>query len=86
MLHMPVYTLDDNGGDVPFGDCLVAGVATGVFPDLTASIQNMIKIKEQIDPVPEWEKVYDQLYPYYVEMYAKLDDTLRRYKDTVDSL
>lgn len=86
MLHMPVYTLDDNGGDVPFGDCLVAGVATGVFEDLTVSIKNMIRIKEQIDPVPEWEKVYDLLYPYYVEMYAKLDDTLRRYKETVDNL
>lgn len=86
MLHMPVYTLDDNGGDVPFGDCLIAGVASGVFSDLTASIKNMIRIKEQFDPVPEWEKVYDQLYPYYLEMYAKLDDTLRRFKETVDTL
>ena len=86
MLHMPVYTLDDNGGDVPFGDCLIAGTGTGVFEDLTASIRNMIRVKEKIDPIPEWEKVYDKLYPYYVEMYQKLDDSLRRFKTTVDEL
>lgn len=86
MLHMPVLVLDDNGGDVPFGDCLLAGAATGVFSDLTASIRNMIRIREKVDPVPEWERVYDQLYPYYVEMYQKLDETLRRYKETVDRL
>lgn len=86
MLNMPVYTLDENGGEVPFGDCLVAGVGTGVFPDLTRSIQDMIGIREQIDPNPEWVKIYDDLYPYYVEMYAKLDDTLRAFKNTVDNL
>ena len=86
MLHLPVYIPDDNGGDVPFGDCLLAGSATGVFADLTASIREMIRIKEIIDPVPEWERVYDALYPYYVEMYQKLDETLRRFKNTVDHL
>lgn len=86
MLHIPVYTLDDNGGDVPFGDCLIAGAAAGIFTDLTASIRNMIRTKEKIDPVPEWERVYDQLYPYYVEMYQKLDETLLSYKRTVDGL
>ena len=25
MLHMPVYLLDENSGDVPFGDALIAG-------------------------------------------------------------
>lgn len=86
MLHMPVYTLDDNGGEVPFGDCLIAGIASGVFTDLTASIRRMIKIKERFDPVPEWEKVYDELYPYYIEMYRKLDGTLMNYKETTDKL
>lgn len=81
MLHMPVYMLDENGGDVPFGDCLLAGSATGVFGDLTEAISGLINVTEQIDPVPEWEKVYDDMFPYYVEFYQKVDDTLHRFAE-----
>lgn len=86
MLHMPVYTLDEKSGDVPFGDVLIAGNAVGVFPDLTKTIQKLIQIKEIIEPVPEWEKAYDALYPYYVEMYQHLDQDLLNFKKTVDAL
>ena len=76
MLHMPVYILDDKSGDVPFGDVLLAGHAVGVFPDLSKAIEDMVKIKEIIEPIPEWEKVYDELYPYYIKMYQHLDQDL----------
>ena len=81
MLHMPVLIPDDNGADVPLGDCLNAGAAVGVFPDLAESVKKLIRIKEKIDPVPEWEKVYDDMYPYYLEFYQKLDGTLKRYAE-----
>ncbi len=86
MLHIPVYILDEKSGDVPFGDVLIAGNAVGVFPDLTRTIQDLIKVKEIIEPVPEWEKAYDALYPYYVEMYQHLDQDLAKFKKTVDLL
>lgn len=86
MLHMPVYILDERSGDVPFGDTLIAGNAVGVFPDLTATIQQLIQIKEVIQPVNEWSEAYDQLYPYYIEMYRHLDDDLKHYKDTLGNL
>ena len=86
MLHMPVSILDEKSGDVPFGDVLIAGNAIGVFPDLTKTIQDLIQIKEVIQPVDEWAQVYDKLYPYYIEMYQHLDKDLQNLKSTVDSL
>ena len=76
MLHMPVYILDEKSGDVPFGDTLLAGHAVGVFPDLKSSIEKIIRIKETIEPVEAWEKVYDQMYPLYLDMYQHLDSDL----------
>lgn len=86
MLHIPVYTLDDKSGDVPFGDVLIAGNAVGVFKDLTKTIQKIVKVKDVIEPVPEWEKAYDQLFPFYVDMYQKLDEDLKKYKTVVDQI
>ncbi len=73
MLHMPVYILDEKSGDVPFGDTLLAGHALGVFPDMKASIEKILHIKEVIEPVEAWEKIYDKMYPLYIDMYKQLD-------------
>lgn len=86
MLHMPIYILDERSGDVPFGDVLIAGTAVGVFSDLTQTIKELIPIKEVIEPVPEWEAVYDKLYPYYLDMYQHLDADLRSFRTTVDNI
>ena len=37
-------------------------------------------------PIPVWEAAYDKLYPYYIEMYQRLDADLKRLKDTVNDL
>ena len=76
VLNMPVYVLDESSGDVPVGDCLIAGKKLGVFPDLAEAANRIIKVKEAIQPDPEWVKVYDKLYPLYVSMYEHLDQDL----------
>lgn len=76
MLHMPVYIMDENSGDVPFGDALIAGHAVGVFSNLTESINKLIKVKEIIEPVEEWSRVYDEMYPLFLDMYKHLDSDL----------
>lgn len=86
MLHMPVYTLDDKSGDVPFGDVLIAGNTVGVFPDLTKKIKELIQIKEVFEPDEEWAKAYDKLYPFYLDMYRSLDADLKRFRTTVEHL
>lgn len=86
MLHVPVYVLDDKSGDVPVGDTLLVGRKVGVFPNLTEAAEKIVKVKEVIEPVKEWEEVYDKLYPYYVEMYQHLDKDLEKLKRTVASI
>lgn len=80
MLRMPVYIPDDKTGDVPFGDALIAGHAVGIYPDLSESIKKLITIKEVIEPVEEWSKVYDRMYPFYLDMYRHLDSDLKKMK------
>ena len=82
MLKVPVLILDEKSGDVPFGDTLIAGKAVGVFPDLTKTINELIGVKEVIQPVDEWAEMYDKLYPYYVDLYRDLDKDLLRMRNT----
>jgi xylulokinase len=86
MLHIPVYILDDTSGDVPVGDALLVGRRVGVFSNLTEAAERIVKVKEIIEPVKEWEEVYDKLYPYYVEMYQHLDKDLKKLKKTMSQL
>jgi xylulokinase len=84
MLKMPVYLLDEKTGGAPVGDALIVGHKTGVFPDLTKAVEQLIKVKEVIQPVPEWAAAYDRLYPYYIEMYQHLDNDLKRLRKTIE--
>lgn len=86
MLNMPVYILDEMSGDVPVGDALIVGHRVGVFEDLTKSAGEIIKVKEIIMPNEEWVEIYDNLYPYYLEMYKNLDDSLHSLSKTIDSI
>lgn len=83
MLHMPLYLLEDDSGDVPVGDALIAGNRMGVFQNLTDAVEKIVKVKEVIQPVKEWEKAYDELYPYYIKMYRHLDTDLKQMRDTM---
>lgn len=86
MLGVPVYTLEDKTGDVPFGDALIAGHGVGLYPDFSEQIQSLVQVKEVIQPVEEWSRVYEQLYPYYKSMYQHLDGDLKSLRHTMDSL
>ena len=84
MLNMPILILDEGSGDVPVGDILIAGSGIGVFNNLTEAMDKFIKVKEVIEPDPEWTRVYDKMYPYYVSMYKSLDaDLAKMEKDLI---
>ena len=65
---------------------LLVGHKVGVFSDFSKAADRIIKIKEVIRPVKEWADVYDKLYPYYIEMYRNLDESLKNLKETVNSM
>ena len=86
VLRMPVYLLDENAGDVPVGDALIAGHKVGVFPDLSEAVEKIIKVSTVIEPVEAWADAYDRLYPYYIDMYCHLDEDLKRLRYTIKEL
>ena len=86
MLHVPVYVLDEEGGDVPVGDALIAGSRVGFFPDVRQAVEKLMKVKEIIYPIPEWEEAYDKLYPYYVKLYQDLAGDLADLYTTMKTL
>ena len=65
---------------------MIVGHKVGVFPDLTEAVKSVVKVDEVIQPNEEWAKVYDQLYPYYVNMYQSLDANLRALRQTVTDI
>ncbi len=84
MLRIPVKVLDETSGNVPVGDALIAGCRTGVFKNMAEATEKAVKIKEVIQPDPEWAAVYDRLYPYYIGMYRHLDEDLKGLKRTLE--
>lgn len=86
MLNCPVSVLSPESGDVPVGDALIVGHKVGIFPSLTEAVQKIVKVDEVIEPNEEWVKVYDRMYPYYVDMYEKLDGDLKKLKEDVSDL
>ncbi|MBP3900445.1 MAG: carbohydrate kinase [Blautia sp.] len=82
VLKKPVMVMDEKSGDVPFGDALIAGQAIGLYTDMSKTIENLISVKEVIQPNEAWAAVYDKLYPYYISMYQDLDKDLLRYRNT----
>jgi xylulokinase len=54
-----------------------------MFSSLEEGVSKSIKVDEIIQPDPEWVKVYDTLYPYYLKMYRDLDQDLKRLDETL---
>lgn len=68
MLHCPVEVLSDNSGNVPMGDAILVGNKLGIFKDLEETAKNILHVKETIEPIREWERIYDAMFPYYVKI------------------
>ena len=85
MLNMPVHVLEETSGEVPLGDCLLAGLSVGLFQNLSDASSKIVKIKETIHPNPQWVNIYNKLFPYYIEMYQHLDQDLMHLQSDLES-
>jgi xylulokinase len=87
-LHVPVKLLDSRAADVPFGDALIAAQGCGLLrgDELARAMDNPAGVRETIEPESAWEKVYDELFPYYINMYKHLDTDLQNLKRTIDGV
>jgi xylulokinase len=59
----------------PIGDALLAGLATGLFPDVEAALAHCPPASAVHIPNPSGVAVYDRLYPVYERLYGALRDT-----------
>lgn len=80
MLGLTVHAMDDLSGDVPVGSALLAGVRFGLFSDFKQAADGLIHVRKTFEPDPKQSKVYDRMFPLYVQMYAHLDKDLQRMK------
>ena len=59
-----------------YGDAFLAGLATGLVPDLSALSGQWVRIGETLEPDPATRPLYDQLYGVYRDLYENTRDQL----------
>jgi len=57
-----------------FGAAILGGVAGGVFADVHEAVARCVRVRETIEPRPEWVDVYDGTYPRYRSLYPALKE------------
>jgi xylulokinase len=61
-----------------YGAALLGGVAAGVFSDAAAAVGACVRVRDTVEPDPEWQKVYDERYRRYRALYPALRDLEER--------
>jgi xylulokinase len=57
-----------------FGVALLAGVGTGIYPDVPRACQSTIAVTERVTPIDAHVAVYNRYYPIFRKLYADLKD------------
>jgi xylulokinase len=68
---LPVVTLGGDDAAVR-GDAMIAGVAAGVFPDLSTASAAMVMIKDRYEPDPVAKAAYEDAYGRYLRLFDAL--------------
>jgi xylulokinase len=55
-----------------YGAALLAGIRHGVFADAHEAVSSCVRVRDRIEPDPEWQKVYDDGYQRYSQLYPTL--------------
>ncbi|MDQ3541972.1 MAG: FGGY-family carbohydrate kinase, partial [Chloroflexota bacterium] len=59
-----------------YGDAFLAGLATGIIPDLDALSRDWVQVEEVIEPRPTEHAHYDAYYQVYRDLYEHARDDL----------
>jgi xylulokinase len=57
-----------------FGAALLGGVAAGVFADVHEAVARCVSVRETVQPLPDWARTYEDLYPRYRSLYPALKE------------
>jgi xylulokinase len=55
-----------------YGAALLGGVAAGVFADVHEAVAACVRVREVVEPVPEWVRAYDEGYERFRTLYPLL--------------
>lgn len=68
VLNVPVMALTTSEAGAT-GSAMLVGVALGVYPDLEAAAERMVKVREVFRPRPEAHEQYEAVYQRYKKLY-----------------
>jgi xylulokinase len=55
-----------------YGAALLGGIAAGTFPDARAAVAACVRVRDAVEPDPEWQRVYEEGYPRFRSLYPAL--------------
>jgi len=71
VLHLRLERTEIEAGSA-FGAALLAGVACGMFRDVHEAVAQCVRVKDAVEPDPEWTSVYDAGYERFRLLYPAL--------------
>jgi xylulokinase len=71
VLELPLERTESEHG-AAFGAALLGGVRAGVFTDAADAVERCVRIRDRIEPAPEWSAAYAQGYERYRLLYPSL--------------
>ena len=71
VLGLPLERTESEEGSA-FGAALLAGVRAGVFENAADAVARCVRVRDRIDPDPEWSAAYEVGYDRYRQLYPAL--------------
>ena len=75
VLGVPVCRMAVDEGSA-FGAALLGGVAGGMFADVDEAVDACVRVRDQIDPEPDWRDVYADRRERFKALYPALKEVL----------
>jgi len=57
-----------------FGAAMLGGVAAGVFASAGEAVEACVRVRDRVEPVPEWTEPYEEAYARYRTLYPALKE------------
>lgn len=77
VLGVPILVPQTSVG-APFADAFLAGMGLGIYKDVKASLQKMIRFKARYEPNQENHQVYNHIYDVFRKVYENLREDFDR--------